>query len=331
MLLGGILYSNGEYNNQTKNYEINFKNDVILNQILFLCRSLGLEVNKDKSTLLIKDHPSILSIKDYRKVLLNASSLTYDFSIENVGFDEYYGFCLDGNQRFVLGDFSVTHNSGKSTLISSIIYEKSHIFPVGIAMSASESSNHHYSEQLMPSSFVYDSLNIDQLEEFLKRQEAAKKHLANPWAIVVLDDCMEDPKLFNSPLFGKLFKNGRHSKMLLLVGLQYAMDIKPTIRVCIDGVFILRETNLKTRKVLYENYAGIIGDFQIFCDLLDQLTDDYMALYIHNAGTSNKIEDCVYWYKPKLIPNSFKLGCQEYWDYHSERYNENWDGISSNK
>ena len=57
---------------------------------------------------------------------------------------------------------------------------------------------------------------------------------------------------------------------------------------------------------------------------MDQLTDDYTALYIHNATISNKLEDCLFWYKAKKAPDGFKLGCPEFWEFHYSRYNENY-------
>ena len=100
------------------------------------------------------------------------------------------------------------------------------------------------------------------------------------------------------------------------------MDIKPVIRTNVDGVFILRETNLRNRKSLYENYAGIIPDFTMFCAIMDSITTDYTALYIHNATTSNKLEDCLFWYRAKPVPEDFKLGCRDLWKFHRSRYNE---------
>lgn len=242
------------------------------------------------------------------------------FSVDFYEYGQYYGFTIDGNHRFMLGSFDVVRNTGKTTMITSLLHEKSHIFPVAQAMSGTEDSNGHYAK-IFPSSFVYNALDKEKIEDFIKRQKVAKQHLPNPWAILLLDDCTDDPKLFNDPLFQGIFKNGRHWKMLFILSLQYSLDIKPVIRTNVDGTFILRETNLKNRKSLWENYAGIIPDFGTFCDILDQITDDYTALYIHNATTSNKIEDCLFWYKAKPIPPGFKLGCDEYWAYHNERYN----------
>jgi len=213
--------------------------------------------------------------------------------------------------------------TGKTTLISSLLYEKSHIFPTGLIFSGTEDSNHHYS-QIFPSTFVYNKYDKERLKDYIKRQKIAKEHLENPWSVLLLDDCTDDPKIFNDPLFQGIFKNGRHWKMWFILSLQYCLDVKPVIRTNIDGTFILRETNLRNRKALWENYAGVIPDFTDFCDIMDQLTNDYTALYIHNATTSNKIEDCIFWYKARPIPPDFRFGSDDFWMFHKSRFNPNY-------
>lgn len=209
--------------------------------------------------------------------------------------------------------------TGKSTLITSLMYEKRAIFPVGLVMSGTEDSNGHY-QRMFPSTFVYNQLHEDKLHSFITRQKVAKKHLPNPWAILLLDDCTDDPKIFSKPIFQGIFKNGRHWKMLFILSLQYCMDVKPVIRANVDGVFILREPNLKNRKKLWENYAGIIPDFTLFCNIMDAITDDYTALYIHNATTTNRWQDCIFWYKAQPPP-PFKFGCADFWKFHKQRFN----------
>ena len=109
------------------------------------------------------------------------------------------------------------------------------------------------------------------------------------------------------------------------------MDVKPVIRTNVDGIFILREPLLKNREALYKNYASIIPDFNTFCELMDQLTDDYCALYIHGATQTNTWQECVYYWKAPVVPDGWKFGCQDYWDFHHARYNpdytESYGGI----
>lgn len=42
------------------------------------------------------------------------------FYVEEIGRDDYYGFTLDADGRYLLDDFTITHNSGKSTLARTI-------------------------------------------------------------------------------------------------------------------------------------------------------------------------------------------------------------------
>jgi len=210
--------------------------------------------------------------------------------------------------------------TGKSSLIKALLYAKKHIFPVGVAMSGSEDTNKAYRE-IMPSTFVFNEYNEEKIEEIIKRQKLAYKHLENPWSVLILDDCTDDPRLFNKPLQQALYKKGRHWKLLYILSLQYAMDVKPVIRTNVDGIFILREPLLKNREALYRNYASIIPDFKTFCFLMDNLTNDYHALYIHGATTSNKWTDCVFYWKAPLTPREWKFGCPEYWEFHNQRFN----------
>jgi len=235
-------------------------------------------------------------------------------SMDDVWNPEYSG---GGSKLTIIGK----PGTGKSWCISSLIYEKRACFPVGLVMSGTEDSNQHYSK-MFPSTFIYNRLNVDVLEKFIKRQKLAKKYLENPWAILLLDDCTDDPKIFNTPLFQGLYKNGRHWDVFYILSLQYCMDVRPVIRTNVDGVFIMRETNIKNRKSLYENYAGIIPTFQLFCQIMNAITNDYTALYIHNQTTTNDWRECVFWYKAKPVPLDYRFGSQEFWDFHEQRFND---------
>ncbi len=227
----------------------------------------------------------------------------------------------DGSKIVVIG----SSGSGKSTIIKSLIYNKHKLIPAGMVMCGSEDAVNEKSKygRYIPNSFVHNRFDEEAVCAFIKRQKLAKQqNLANPWAFLLLDDVTDDPKIFNTRLFHDIFKMGRHWKMLFILSLQYSMDIRPALRAQITGTFILRESNLKVRKSLFENYAGIIPDFATFCDILDQLTGDYTALYIHNATQSNNWEDNIFWYKAKPIPAGFKFGGKDYWRFHEERYNE---------
>ncbi len=276
-----------------------------------------------------------LKILRQRKMskILNIRELDPDIikpSMKDVNNPGYKG---GGSKIVVIGK----PGSGKSRLIQSLIYEKRACFPVGLVMSGTEESNHHFGSKringkrvdgIFPDTFVHPELDLRILEKFVKRQKIAKEYLPNPFALILLDDCMDDPKIFNDKLFHKIYKNGRVWDFLMITAMQYCMDVKPVIRTSIDGAFIFREPNIKVRKALYENYASIIPSFKLFCSIMDAMTEDYTALYVHNRVQSNNVEDCVFWYKAKPVPETFKFGCEDYWNFHFERYNEKYSNLA---
>ena len=64
--------------------------------------------------------------------------------------------------------------------------------------------------------------------------------------------------------------------------------------------------------------------FDIFCQVMDQCTENYECLVIDNTSKSNKIEDQVYWYKASEHEN-FKIGAPEFWEHHNIKFNDDED------
>lgn len=335
-VLAGIIDSDGRYEPSYGRYYIPC-NSSFADDLVFLARSLGLFSEKIETLRTEVTEKGLVKSIDTGVIIegklgnipcrilvpddiCTDDKIHQDFQAIPLGFGKYYGFTIDGDHRFLLGSFDVVRNTGKTTLIASLLYAKKHMIPVGMAMSGTEDSNHFY-RSIFPSTFVFNNYDEPQVENFVRRQKIAKEHLENPWAVIILDDCTDDPAIFRKPLQNGMYKRGRHWKMWYILSLQYGMDVRPVIRTNIDGVFILREPNMRNRRVMYENYASIIPDFKLFCDILDQITNDFTALYIHNTTKTNNWQDCVFWYKASPVPADFKFGSDDYWDFHYARYN----------
>jgi len=211
--------------------------------------------------------------------------------------------------------------TGKSWIIRALAYAKRNIIPTALAFNGTDGATSFYS-QFIPQSFVYNVLDTEKLKGLIKRQQIALKYIQNPWSLLILDDCFDEPKIFNDKVVTNLYKNGRHYNLLCIVGMQYALDIKPGLRTNIDGVFILRDPNMQNRKKIYENYAGVIPDFSLFCAIMDQVTNDHTALYIHNATNSNDWRDCIFWFKATEV--DFRFGSADFWKFHAQRYNDDY-------
>ena len=222
----------------------------------------------------------------------------------------------DGSKIVIIGK----PGSGKSYLLDSLMYSKKHIFPSAVVVSGTEESNNFFSRRVSPL-FIYSALNLDIINNVVKRQRVAKKHIDDPWLMLILDDCMDDPKYFRSAVFSALFKNSRHWSMNTYLAMQYAVDIPPAIRTCVDYCFIFRETSFRNRKILYENYASIIPSYEIFNAIMDQITGDYTCLVINNRSTSNDYRDCIFYYKAPQVPD-YVIGSDDYYKFANKRLDE---------
>ncbi len=117
-LLGGILdHATFDYDNR----------DIVVNSaytpqliedILFVARSVGFVSHYYAHKFIhINGDLSLICSKKYR--LENEEvDLKYMFEIQYVNEDEYYGFTLDKNSRYLMGDLTVSHNTLSSIFIS---------------------------------------------------------------------------------------------------------------------------------------------------------------------------------------------------------------------
>lgn len=133
-ILAGIIDGDGYLNRNS--FQITLKREQLAEDVAFIARSLGFHAEIKKCTKGIKSTgfsgeyycvgisgdcsviPTIVARRkapkrsDWKDVLV-----TNIKEIRSVGEQEYYGFMLDGNHRFLLSDFTVTHNSILAVLI----------------------------------------------------------------------------------------------------------------------------------------------------------------------------------------------------------------------
>jgi len=215
--------------------------------------------------------------------------------------------------------------TGKSFLCKDILYHHSTI-PVGQVISGTEAANEFYSK-MVPKLFIHEEYQPPIIQNILKRQklmiEKCKTcQTTDPRAFLILDDCLYDNSWTKDKNVRSLFMNGRHFKILFIITMQYALGIPPNLRTNIDYIFILRENYVSNRKRLYEHYAGMFPNFEMFCQVMDQCTENYECLVIHNNAKSNKLADQVFWYKAEPHED-IKIGSKPFWDYsETEMLNE---------
>lgn len=134
-LLAGLIDTDGSLN--CNGYDFVNKSKALVDDVAFLARSLGLAAYPKPSVkrtqdgvegtyyrLFISGHTDQIPVKIREK---KASKRRQIKDVLHVGFttrhlpaEEYFGFVLDGDHRYLLDDFTVTHNTGKTEIARTI-------------------------------------------------------------------------------------------------------------------------------------------------------------------------------------------------------------------
>ena len=131
-LLAGLLDTDGTLTNNC--YEFSQKSIEFTKQFIRLANSLGYQATHSEQKVnkfgicqrvwisgeRLNDIPVAIQRKKAKPRTQIKNPLRFKTEIKPIGFGDYYGFELDGNHRYVLGNFLVTHNSGKSTITREI-------------------------------------------------------------------------------------------------------------------------------------------------------------------------------------------------------------------
>ena len=139
-LLAGLIDSDGFVHGEGNCIEIIQKNEKLSDDIEYLCFSLGFMVTRIECTkgcmykgemrngkyqrmsifgAGTEEIPTKILRKEMKERLMDKRATCLSFKVESVGKGMYYGFELDGDGRFLLGDFLVTHNT---SVLSQIVH-----------------------------------------------------------------------------------------------------------------------------------------------------------------------------------------------------------------
>jgi hypothetical protein len=148
-LLAGLLDSDGYYSKNNNYFEITQKDKNFVDQIVFLAKSLGFSCSFPKERYTeegwgpyyrinisgsgLEKIPTRIPRKKARERRQVKDALVSSFQLESLGEGNYYGFEIDGNHRYLLGDFQVTHNTSISRSIATALRRPlSTIFLAGV-------------------------------------------------------------------------------------------------------------------------------------------------------------------------------------------------------
>ena len=212
-------------------------------------------------------------------------------------------------------------DTGKSFLVRDILYNTQDAFPIGTVISGTEVANEFF-QHMVPSKFIHDKYKPEIVMNVIKRQLSVKtarnqekargNSSIDPRAFLILDDCLYDATWIKEESTRYVFMIGRHIDFMTIFTILYPLGITPNLRTNVDFVFILRESIVNNRRRIYDNYAGMFPTFDMFCQFMDQCTENFEGLVICNGVQSNRLEDQVFWYKASDHPQ-FRMCDDSLW------------------
>ena len=240
---------------------------------------------------------------------------TVDFQIKRFDINRI------GDSKIII--FIGKRNTGKSFLVVDYLYHNQDI-PIGTVISPTDEFNETYKPHV-PSVFIHEEYSEELIANFLKRQKQITKKTKDPQyreldprAFLILDDCQFDNTAWIKDRNIKwIFMNGRHAKITFIITMQYLLGIPPGLRTQVDFLFICKEPKVSNRKKLYEHYAGMFPNFDMFDQVMRECTKNYCCLVIDNTTISEKLSDQVFWYKASDHGN-FRLCYDEFWVNNDE-------------
>jgi hypothetical protein len=211
--------------------------------------------------------------------------------------------------------------TGKSFMINDILYHNRDI-PICTIICPTDEIHGFYSAKV-PRLFIHGEYCSSIIEKILLRQRNVMQEIKREVAqfgssrkdnriMLIMDDAMYDNRWTRDNLIRLLFMNGRHYSILVMVALQYCLGIPPALRSNIDYSVLLKDSSVRNRRILYENFAGCLGTFEAFAQIMDACTNNREVLVFHNSSLSNKLEDQMFYYRAQDHPN-FRVGAEEYW------------------
>lgn len=242
--------------------------------------------------------------------------------------------------------------TGKSHAVTSILYHNRDI-PAGIVMSGTEEGDPYWSRHV-PDLFIYNAWQPEKLEEMIDIQKKKKKGLeifdtnieyckqnnrlgdvtilqrrrqqeeASMRKFVIIDDCMFQSGISRTETLRKLFMNGRHWNIFVMLTIQYCMGLDISLRGNAGYVFVCREPIISYRRKIYESFLGMLPTFSVFEKVMDSCTQNYEVLVLDRTVKSTNPEHALFWYK--AAPTyTFRIGSDRMWQYHRDNYDKDHD------
>lgn len=149
-ILAGLIDTDGSLTDGC--YDFQSKSKLLANDVTFIARSLGLAAyirpfDREDSNGISRDYYRVKISGNIQQIPVRIARkkaeirkqikdvLRIGFELRELPPEEYFGFTVDGNHRYLLDDFTVTHNCGKTEVLRAVASDRK---AVGVFVQASD-------------------------------------------------------------------------------------------------------------------------------------------------------------------------------------------------
>lgn len=208
--------------------------------------------------------------------------------------------------------------SGKSVFIRNLCQRMRHLFPEVVVFTMTKSSAEYFS--FMPYARVIEGFDEELMERLIDHQMEIKQAMSrgedvgNPNLLVILDDCMAQGLRYAKTL-NRLFYNGRHSNITLIVSVQDVRGIAPSATINCDIACTFSLPDHRGRDTIREKFCDYLtrDEFDRLYDS-EHINKKYHMVMFDIAHRYNPIDKRIF--VGCVDPDAeerFVMGCKEMW------------------
>ncbi len=231
----------------------------------------------NKYDLEIKDYKNF-NTKLYGYKIINKKIIKYNIKIIKDKIDNYFGFTIDGNKRFKLGDDTITHNT---TLYSNLLLNPNFFKRENYqyAFIISSTIYQDLSAKALRDNFgetLYDRYDDSIIDNLIKFQRSFKRE-DRPKTILVLDDICG--KNIRACEYG--ITRFRHDNISCIISTQQSKSVRKVARLNATDVIVGATKNWKEIEDIYTEYGMLFGSLEKWIKIFRYATKEpYHFLYM---------------------------------------------------
>jgi hypothetical protein len=203
-------------------------------------------------------------------------------------------------------------NTGKSFYARYLLSILQPYFPWGWCLT--NTPHNGWWQNMIPEKRIYEGWRPDLIEKIVDIQrKRCRRTDINPYVFIILDDIVSDNRLRYDPVLRKLYYEGRHYKIFILICSQYVYGLPPGNRANTDFMITFTQHQRKQIQQLQEDYCSEYKNWQYLKADMDKILGDFECLIVDQRDPNLRGVERYFKDVAVEVPD-FKMGTVNYWE-----------------